>query len=133
MPQLEFTLTQQEYEALIALAREGTKDADGQVIQQKANELDEFLNAIETNNGVTRDGLWVQWQEMDSPLPPTTNFPDVWPPELRWYIELISRRVAKSDVEAVLAARARSPISVLVTKDPGARQGWTPVDDYFQN
>lgn len=133
MPQLEFTLTQQEYEALIALARDGTKDADGQVIQEKARQLDEFLAAIETKNGVTRDGLWVQWQEMDSPLPPTTNFPDVWPPEMRWYIELISRRVAKVDVEAVLDARARNPINVLVTKDPGARVGWTPVDDYFQN
>lgn len=131
MAERTFTLTQQEYEALIALARDGTKDADGNVLSEKALQLDEFLKSIEKNNGVTRDGLWVQWQELDQPLPPTTNFPEKWPPEMRFYIELVTRRVARVDVEEVLAARARKPHNVLVTRDPGARVGWTTLDDYF--
>ena len=131
MAERTFTLTQQEYEALISLARDGTKDDEGTVHANKARELDEFLRLIEKNNGVTRDGLWVQWQELNEPLPPTANFPYKWPPEKRWYIELITRKVAKVDVEAVVADRAKNAHNVLVTPDPGARVGWTSVDDYF--
>jgi hypothetical protein len=50
---------------------------------------------------------------------------------MRRYIELVSRKVAKADVDAVLVAQARNPTSVLVTKDPDATVGWTPVDDFF--
>jgi len=131
MAERTFTLTQQEYEALIALAKDGTKDADGNVLSEKALKLDEFLKSIEKNNGVTRDALWVQWQEMDQPLPPTARFPEKWPPEMRYYIELVTRRVARVDVEEVLSARASKPHNVLVTRDPGARVGWTPLDDFF--
>lgn len=131
MAEREFVLSQQEYEALIALARESTKDADGNVLSEKALRLDEFLKLIEKKNGVTRDGLWVQWQEMNQPLPPATDFPDKWPPEMRYYIELVTRRVARVDVEAVLTARASKPHNVLVTRDPGARVGWTTLDSYF--
>lgn len=121
-----FQIDQQQYEALIALAREGTAgDAD------RARQLEEFLKSIEAANNITRSILWVRWQEMDQPLPPTTRFPDSWPPTQQYLIELISRRVAKADVDAVLDARARKPVDVMVTPDPGARVGWTPVDDYF--
>lgn len=121
-----FQLDQQQYEALIALAREGTAgDAN------KARQLEEFLKSIEAANNITRSILWVRWQEMDQPLPPATNFPDSWPPTQEYFIELISRLVAKTDVEAVLEARASKPTGVMVTPDPGARVGWTPVDDYF--
>ena len=123
---MNFTLDQQQYEALIALAREGTTDDP-----DKARELDEFLKSIEAASGVTRSILWVRWQEMDQPLPPAVRFPAVWPPEMEYLIELITRRVALSDVEAVLAARARKPVNVMVTPDPGRRVGWTPVEDYF--
>ncbi len=123
---MTITLDQQQYEALISLARDGTEgDAD------KARQLEEFLQTIETENGITRSILWVRWQELDQPLPPATRFPDTWPPEQQYFIELISRRVARADVDAVVNARARNPLSVMVTPDPGARVGWTPVDDYF--
>lgn len=137
MPQLSFTLTQQQYEALIAFAREGTKDGDGQVLSEKASQLDSFLRLIEEENDVTRDAVWIQWQNASEPLPPTTNFPSVWPPENRFYIEFIStpdnvRKVSRADVDIVLDQKARDPQNVLVTKDPGANVGWTPVDDFFK-
>lgn len=128
MTQLQFTLTQQQYEALVALAREGTaSDPD------KSRRLDEFLKSIEKANGVLRDAVWVRWQEMDEPLPPTARFPETWPPEKQWYIELITRRVAKVDVEEVLRVRARNPINVMCTRDPGARVGWAELDAFFVN
>lgn len=120
-----FSLTQEEYEALIALARKGATEADD------ARRLDSFLRGIEKKNGYTRYVLWVQWQEADQPLPPTVRFPETWPPEMRFYLELVTRPIARIDVDQVLQARARQPVNVLVTPDPAALVGWTPVDDYF--
>lgn len=121
-----FQLDVQEYEALIALARVGTKDDP-----EKARQLDAFLKNIEKKNGVTRDVLWVQWSEMHQPVPPNVRFPTTWPPEMRYYIELVTRRIARADVEAVLENRAKNPVDVLVTRDPGATVGWTTLDAFF--
>ena len=118
-------LSQQDYEALIALARKGAASAEEQ------RQLNDFLRRLETNNGITRYGLWVQWQEQHQPLPPTARFPEKWPPEMRFYIELVSRPIARADVEAVLKQKARKPVSVLVTRDPGAIVGWTELDQFF--
>jgi hypothetical protein len=131
MAERTFTITQQQYEALIALARAGTVNDDGVSNVNESLKLDAFLKKIESDNGVTRSALWVQWQEMDQPLPPSTNFPDVWPPELRFYIEFVTRLVSKADVEAMLEVQARNPNNVLVTRDPAARVGWTAIDDFF--
>jgi len=120
-----FTLDQEQYEALIAFARQGTSTPD------QARSLNNFLEQIEKANGIKRYKLWVQWQEADQPLPPTTEFPLKWPPELRYYIELISRPINKNDVQEVLKAKARKPVNVLVTPDPGATLGWASIDDYF--
>jgi hypothetical protein len=128
---LSFTLDQQSYEALIALAADGTKLPDGTVDTEKARRLDEFLRSIEKKAGITRSVVWVQWQEQDSPLPPGTKFPDKWPPELRKKIELISRAVARADVDKLLQINARQPTNVLCTKDPAGVLGYTPVDDFF--
>lgn len=130
MAQLEFTLTQQEYEALIALAREGTKGADGQVNQDKAVGLERFLRSIEERNGVQRDMVWLQWQELDEPLPAGTRFPEQWPPEKRVYVEQVTRPIAKADLQEVLDANAKNPTSVMFTRDPGATYGWTEFDQY---
>jgi hypothetical protein len=130
MAQLEFTLSQEEYEALIAFAREGTKDDEGQVDQAAAQRLDSFLKTIEKNNGIERDAVWVQWQELDEPLV-GTRFPEKWPQEKRVYIELISRLVARADVDEALRQNARNPTSVLVTRDPGATYGWTELNKFF--
>jgi hypothetical protein len=126
---VNFTLKQEQYEALIALARQGVQGSDVQVMA-----LDAFLRSIEKANGVTRDFLWVQWQELNQPLPSsnTVKFPDTWPPHLRKSIELVTRRIARVDVEAVLEANANDPTSVLVTRDPNARLGWTTLDDFFR-
>lgn len=128
MTAITFTLSQEQYEALVSLARAGvTGNAD------KSRQLDSFLKSIETANGVTRDGVWLQWQEMDEPLPPGTRFPAVWPPEKRWYIEFVTRRVTRADADEVLNVRARKPINVLCTRDPGARVGWVEIDSFFVN
>jgi hypothetical protein len=126
-----FTLDQQQYEALISLAQAGTKLPDGSVDPEKARQLDAFLRLIEKANGVTRSIVWVQWQELDSPLPPGTNFPDKWPPELRRKIELVTRPVARVDVDALLAAYARKPLSILCSRDPAGILGYIPIDSFF--
>ena len=119
-------LSQEEYEALINLARAGADTAAKQL------RLDTFLRALEKKNGVTRYGLWVQWQEANSALPTGTSFPASWPPSMRYFLELVSRPIARSDVDAILAQRAINPVSVLVTTDPAATIGWTELDDYFR-
>lgn len=120
-----FSLTKEEYEALISLARKGATTVE------KMRALDAFLRSIERANQITRYALWIQWQELDQPLPPSTNFPTVWPPELRFYMENLTRPVAKVDVTKIVASKARNPTNILVTPDPAAKVGWTPVDTYF--
>jgi hypothetical protein len=123
---MDFTLTQEQYEALIYLARKGAgTDSAKQV------ELDIFLKDIEKTNDITRSFLWVQWQEASAPLPAGASFPEKWPPELRKAIELISRPIARADVDQVLEKYASQPTVVMVTKDPAGIAGWTPIDDFF--
>jgi hypothetical protein len=121
-----FTLTQEQYEALIALARQGTVNEPVQ-----ASKLESWLRLIEKANGVVRDLVVVLWQELDAPLPPGTFFPTKWPPELKKTIELTTRKVARTDVDKVLEAHARKPTSVMCTKDPAGVVGLTPIDDFF--
>jgi len=121
----DITVTQQQYEALISLARQGATTAEKQRL------LEEYLKRIEEANGIVRDFVWVQWQELDQPVPAYARFPETWPPEMRRYIELVTRRVARADVDAVLAAHAKRPTNVLCTRDPAATLGWTAVDDFF--
>ena len=122
---MTFTLTSEQYEALIALANAGALTPD------KKRQLDDWLQLIEKANNITRYKLWIQWQEGDQALPPTTQFPESWPPSLRYYLELLTRPISKDDVAKVLKARASNPVTVLVTPDPGAVLGWTPLDEFF--
>ncbi len=122
------SLDQQDYEALVSLAREGAKSDPDRV-----RKLESFLRLIEQGSGIHRYFLWVQWQEANQPLPPSTDFPEKWPPELRASIELVTRPIAKVDVEKLLAQRARKPVSVLVTPDPAGVVGWTELNAYFIN
>jgi hypothetical protein len=122
---MSLTVTQEEYESLVTLSRAGCETPE------KQRQLDAWLQIIEKRNGIERYVLWVQWQEADSPVPPKTNFPDVWPPELRYFIQLFSRPVSRADVDEVLAKKARNPVTVLVTPDPAATLGWSLVDEYF--
>ncbi|MFA5436185.1 MAG: hypothetical protein WC372_09130 [Candidatus Neomarinimicrobiota bacterium] len=132
MAQTTFTLSVEEYEALVALAREGTKDVNGSPIHDKAVVLNDFLVSLEKKAGIPRDLLWVQWQELDEPLPPGTRFPERWPPEKRILLEYVTRRISRVDVDEVLNANAKNPTSVLVTRDPGALYGWTELDAFFR-
>jgi len=125
---MTFTLTQEQYEALVAMARAAVLDKP-----DRLRAVDAFLRAIEKANGVTRSIVWVQWQEQDAPLPPGTLFPQKWPPEMRQKIELVSRPVARADVDALLLAKARNPTSVLVTRDPAGVLGYTSLDNFFSN
>lgn len=126
------SLAQEEYEALVELARQGTLNIDGQVDAEKARRLNSYLVMLEKKSGITRYGVWVQWQEVDAPLPPGTNFPKQWPPELRAFLALTSRPIAKSDVLTMLKNRSRNPMSILITRDPGATVGWTELDIFFK-
>lgn len=119
------SLEQDQYEALVALARKGAVAPEG------ARALETFLIDLEKRSGVHRYLLWVQWQELGQPLPQGTDFPTQWPPEMRARIDLISRPVSRADVQAVLAAQALQPTNVLVTRDPGALVGWTQLDAFF--
>jgi hypothetical protein len=123
---MDLTITLEEYEALVYFARNGTTDAD------KKREIEAFLQQIEKRNDIKRYFLWVQWQETDYPLPATTQFPTVWPPELRFSIERTDRPIARADVEKVLADQANRPVNILVTTDPGAELGWMAIDEYFK-
>jgi hypothetical protein len=130
-----FTLSQEEYEALIALARRGTHRCQHErhhsTDQLRAKELDSFLKQIEKENGITRYALWIQWQDPTAPLPPGTNFPETWPPDKRYYLEFISRPITQADVLAVVNPRTPNAQNIMVTPDPGALLGWTPIAQYF--
>lgn len=123
---MDFTLNQEEYESLIKLARAGVGNN-----AKRLTELEQWLRLIESKNGVSRSFVLVQWQELDSELPPGTRFPAVWPPALRKTIELISRPVARVDVEAVVAQYANTPSDILVTRDPAGLVGWQTLDQFF--
>src|SRR3972149_10262161 len=125
---MQITLEQQEYEALVALARQGVA-----TLPNRARDLEAFLVDVEWKNGITRHFLGIRWQELNQPLPPGTLFhsPETWPPDKSSTIELITRPIARADVDTLLAERARNPITDMVTNDPGLRLGWTLVDDYF--
>jgi hypothetical protein len=127
------TLTESQYEALVALAREGTRGASGGLDSERARRLDAFVRQIERENGIERHALWIQWQEAGESLPRGAVFPRKWPPDRRFYLELVSRPIAKADVLGVLSSKARRPMNVLVTRDPGAEVGWTELDDFFVN
>lgn len=121
----EIRITTEQYLALASLARRGA-DGDDHV---RAMEL--LFKDIDRTNGITRYTLLIQWQELESPLPPTARFPDKWPPEFRAFIERTDRPVAKADVLAAVNERATNPTNILVTKDVGGIVGWTKVDDFF--
>lgn len=126
------SLQQSEYETLIEFARQGTLNADGTVNQDKAAGLNAWLRLIEEKNGVVRSFVWVQWQELDAPLPAGTNFPTKWPPSMRFSITLVSRAISKADVMALVNVKAKNPTSILVTKDPAALVGWAELDEFFK-
>lgn len=126
-----FTLTQEEYEALIALAQKSTVNPDGSVNQQQAVVLNNYLKQIEQENGITRSSLWIRWQDPTAPLPPGTNFPKTWPPTLQYFLQLVSRPIAQSDVLTVVSQRTSNAQNIMVTTDPAALVGWTKLADYF--
>lgn len=125
---LAFSLSLEEYEALVALARNGAQ-ASGD--PNKSRQLETWLRLIEQNNGVTRDLVVVLWQEMNAPLPQGTFFPTVWPPTLKRTVELTTRPVARADIDKVLEVHASNPTSVMCTRDPEGVLGLTPIDQFF--
>lgn len=118
-------ITQEQYLALVSLARAGCETAE------KTRLLEKFLKDIEASNGLKRYLLLVQWQEMDSPLPRNTDFPAIWPPEMRATIERSDRPSTKGEVLQLVKERSKRATNILVTRDPAGLVGWTKVDDFF--
>lgn len=158
MAQQELTLSLQEYESLVALSRKGAQlegtmrafetDPTLRPMWEKARtqygwdpnlvrELEAFLKSIEESNGITRYFVALRWTEAGESLPARvagapTRFPENWPPTMEGTIELFSRAVARVDADAFLQARAKQPLDVMCTYDPGKRVGWTPIDEFFR-
>lgn len=116
----KISLQLEDYQALVALSRTSKGPHD-------AIELERAIRRMDAENGIERDTLLLRWQEMDVPLPPTTRFPDVWPPELQALIERL-RPISRADVESTLKKLARRPINVMVTRDTAGRVGWVALD-----
>lgn len=153
----ELTLDYQDYESLVALARKGAElegfiraaesDPTLRRFYEKAREkygydpnlvrdLEAFLKKIESANGIIRYFLAIRWTEANAELPArvagaTTRFPENWPPTQEGVLELLTRPITRSDVDAYLTANASSPLTVMVTPDPGKRVGWTLLENYF--
>lgn len=121
----DVTLNIEQYSALVTLARRGCENPE------QARTLESYLKEIDKQNHVTRYSLLIQWQELDSPVPPTARFPEKWPPELRLFMERIDRPIAKSDVTSAVAKHAKNPHEVMVTRDVAGLVGWTKLDDFF--
>lgn len=126
-----FSLSQEQYEALIALARRGTQLPDGTFDQAKVTQLEAFLRSIEKANGIQRFALWIRWQNPTAPLPPRTNFPKTWPPNLSFYLEFLSRPITQQDVLDIVNQRTPNATNIMVTPDPAALLGWTQLSAYF--
>lgn len=122
---MSVALDQEQYLALVSLARQGADTPD------KKRVLENFLKSIDVANGVSRYVLLVQWQEAGAPPPATADFPTSWPPNMRLLLERADRPIAKSDVTKAVDAKASQPIEILVTKDVGGVVGWTKLDDFF--
>jgi len=123
---MNVTLTLKEWEALVSFARAGSTSTE------QTRQIDAYLRTVENRNNIKRYYLVVQWKEAGYPLPPTAKFPSPWPPELRFTLERTDRPIARADVEKVLSIKAKKPVTVLVTTDPGGELGWQPIDTYFQ-
>lgn len=128
---MSITLTQEQYEALVSLAQQGTLASDGTTDQDKALTLSAFLADIERANNITRYSLWVRWQDPTAPLPPGVRFPTSWPPSLQYFIQLLTRPITYTDVTTLVASRTPNALNILVTKDPAGLVGWAKLDDYF--
>ena len=126
-----FTLSQEQYEALISLAQRGTYNSDGSIGQQKMMVLEAFLKDIEKANGVTRYSLWVRWQDPTAPLPPGVRFPLTWPPPLQQFIQFVSRPISKTDVLMLVSQRTPNALNIFVTPDPAGLLGWSKVNEFF--
>ena len=120
---MDMTLTQDEYTALVTLARRG---ADDPVILEQA-----LLRPIERRNGIIRYYLMVQWQDAAGVVPIGTEFPGNWPANLRAAIEQVDTPINRQQVEQMVALRANKPVSILVTSDPNGQVGWSELDQWF--
>jgi hypothetical protein len=128
---MDITLSQEQYEALVALAQRSTVDPDGSLNQERSLTLQRFLTDLEKANGITRYSLWVRWQDPTAPLPPGVRFPATWPPELQYFIQFITRPIAKTDVLSMVKERTPNALNILVTPDPAGLVGWCKIDDFF--
>lgn len=118
---MPITMSEEAYEALVSLARRGASDPLA---------VDAFVRDIDKANGVSRYFLKLRWQVVGLPLPPGSNFPEVWPARQEMPLAM-NRPIAKSDVLDAIASVTPSAVSILVTSDPAGLVGWTELEVYF--
>lgn len=122
---MSITMTNDQYEQLVGLARQGIGTTDGQ------NTLNDFLTPIEMANGITRYFLWVRWQEIGKIHPVNEPFPENWPPTQEIKIERLTNPINREIVDAAVEDRGNDPFNILVTTDPAGVAGWSTIDQYF--
>jgi hypothetical protein len=115
-----------EYDALVALARKGVIDEPDQVRTFEA-----LIDNIDARHNVRRYRMILKWQEAGAAPPVGAVFPKTWPPEQTAHVELLGRPIGKVDVDAVLRANARKPVSIVLTLDPAGELGFTTYEAYF--
>jgi hypothetical protein len=121
----DITLSQQEYEDLVTLAKRTLNTPELRAFESS-------MAVIERRNGIEVSILALRWTEAGSPNPPHYTFPQSWPPEQEAVMRKVGGPITREEVEAELEARAKVPVTVLVSPDPGAELGWTTLDDFFK-
>lgn len=111
---------------MVTLAMDACKHS-----QESAVRFAELVAKINQRNDLNFCTLWVQWTERGQRVPVGASFPDRWPSEWRYRIDLFNRMPTRSDVTEVLTRRSSRPVDVLVTYDPAALVGWTQLDVLF--
>lgn len=124
---MDITLTEQEYLALVALARDALKGETNKTLA-----LEETLKSIESRAGLHRFLLVVRWEDLGlNPPPYSAEFIDSYPAALEGRIERVDRPIAKADVVAYVATKARRAGEIYVTRDPAGRVGWSKLSQFF--
>lgn len=123
---MSLTISEEQWDTLISLAQQGATTAEAR------RQVETFLLEIEEANSIVRYSLRVRWQEAGAMLPANVSFPRSWPPEYEITIRKLGVPVLRSDVETAVRQRAKNPVSIMVSKDPGGEYGWQTIDQYFR-
>jgi len=114
----DITITRAQYDALLAAAS-----------SSNTAEVTRLRGLIDAANGITRYVLQIRWQDAGGTPPPRLQRFSDWPVAQTYKLEL-DRAITRQDVDDVLAQRATSAVSVLVTPDVNGVVGWAEIEEY---